>query len=82
VSEVRDIVLPILQRMQADLGELKRDVAAIKQTLAGHTQKLEEMEIYIAYETGLSSQNKADLQTIKGKIKAVEDRLKRLEAGV
>jgi septal ring factor EnvC (AmiA/AmiB activator) len=79
VSEVTDLILPVLQRMQSDIAEVKRDVAAIKTTLTGHTEKLEELEIYVAYETGLGTQAKADLQAIKKTIKTVEQRLSALE---
>ncbi|MCJ2060849.1 hypothetical protein MKL09_30555 [Methylobacterium sp. J-048] len=80
MSEVTDLVLPVLQRMQSDLAEVRRDVAAIKSTLTGHTEKLEELEIYVAYETGLGTQTKADLQSIKRTIKAMEQRLSALES--
>lgn len=79
MSEVTDPVLLALQRMQSDIAEVKRDVAAIRTTLTGHTEKLEELEIYVAYETGLGTQAKADLQAIKKTIKAMEQRLSALE---
>jgi hypothetical protein len=41
VSEIEDLILPILQRMQGDLSELRRDVTGVRQTLAEHTQKLD-----------------------------------------
>jgi septal ring factor EnvC (AmiA/AmiB activator) len=66
--------------MQGDLSELRRDVTGVRQTLAEHTQKLDELEIYTAYETGLGTQNKADLQAIKKTIKAMEERLNAIEA--
>ena len=79
MSEVTDLVMPILQRMQSDLADVKRDVASIKTTLSHHTEKFEELEIYTAYETGLGTQNKADLLAIKKTIKSVEQRLNALE---
>ena len=79
MSEVTDLLMPILQRIQADVADLKRDMAAIRQTLGEHTQKFEELEIYTAYETGLGTQNKADLQAIKKTIKGMEQRLSSLE---
>jgi hypothetical protein len=78
MSEVTDLLMPIL-RIQADVADLKRDMAAIRQTLGEHTQKFEELEIYTAYETGLGTQNKADLQAIKKTIKGMEQRLSSLE---
>jgi len=65
--------------MQGDLAELRRDMFSIRQTLSEHTQKFEELEIYTAYETGLGTQNKADLQAIKKAIKGMEERLSAIE---
>ena len=78
MSEVTDLLMPIL-RIQADVADLKRDMAAVRQALGEHTQKFEGREIYTAYETGLGTQNKADLQAIKKTIKGMEQRLSSLE---
>ena len=80
MSEIKDLILPILQRMQGDLAELRPDMAGVRRTLGEHTQKFEELEIYTAYETGLGAQNKADLQAIKKTIKVMEERLSAIEA--
>jgi len=45
MSEVTDLVLPILQKIQADLAEVQR-------VQAEHSQKFEDIEIYLAYATG------------------------------
>ena len=86
MSEIKDIIVPILQRLQNDIADIKRTLAqhgqkldAHTQMLEAHTQKFEELEIYTAYETGLGTQNKADLQAIRKTIKAMEERLSRLE---
>lgn len=80
MSEVTDLVMPVLQRIQADLADVKRTLAQHSEKHDDHTRRFEEMEIYIAYETGLSTQNKADLQAIKKRVKAVEERLGTLES--
>jgi hypothetical protein len=58
VSEVTDLVLPILQRMQADLADVKR-------VQAEHSRQLEDIEIHLAYATGIASQNKFDVTSVK-----------------
>jgi hypothetical protein len=82
VSEIKDLVLPVLQSIQVRLSNVERDVAEIRRVQAQHTEKFEELEIYTAYETGLGTQNKADLQAIKKTIKAMEERLGKLETQV
>lgn len=79
MSEVTDIVLPILQRIQADLAEMKRVQAEHTKKLDEHTEKLDELEIYLAYATGLGSQTKADTQSVKSEIRVIKKRLDALE---
>jgi chaperonin cofactor prefoldin len=74
MSEVTDLIMPILQRIQADLAEVKR-------VQAEHGQKLEDLEIYMAYGTGLAAQSKADVQAIRSEVRTIKQRLERLEAG-
>ena len=71
--------MPMLQRIQADLADVKRVLGQHSEKHDDHTRRLEELEIYTAYETGLGTQNKADLQAIKKTIKAMEQRLSSLE---
>ena len=54
--------MPVLQRLQADQAEMKRDIASIKHVQAEHGAKLEELEIHLGYLTGIESQNRFDLQ--------------------
>lgn len=79
MSEITDLVMPVLQGIQADVAEMKRVLAQHSEKHEDHTRRFEEMEIYNAYETGLGTQNKADLQAIKKTIKAMEQRLSTLE---
>jgi chaperonin cofactor prefoldin len=72
MSEVTDLVMPILQKIQADLADVKR-------VQAEHSEKFEEIEIYLAYATGLASQSKADVQSVKTEIRTIKQRLETLE---
>ena len=80
MSEVKDLVMPVLQRMQADLADVKRDLDEVKRVQAEHTGRFEEIEIYLAYATGLASQNKADVRSVKSEIRTIKQRLQALEA--
>jgi len=79
MSEVTDLVMPVLQRIQADLADVKRDLDEVKRVQAEHTEKFEEIEIYLAYATGLASQNKADVRSVKSEIRTIKQRLEVLE---
>ena len=79
MSEIVDLVMPVLQAIQARLGTIERDLADVKQVQAEHGAKLEELEIHLAYLTGIESQNRFDLQAIKKRIKEAEERVSALD---
>ena len=49
MSEVTDVVLPILQRIQADVADVKREVN-------GLTERMDKIESYVTYSLGVISQ--------------------------
>jgi len=61
MSEITDIVVPILQRLQADMGELKRKVDRLETLYSDIADRMEKIESYVTYSLGLISQNKADI---------------------
>jgi chromosome segregation ATPase len=86
MSEVTDLVMPVLQKIQGELAEVKRDLADVKRVQAEHSQRFEQidnrfedMEIYLAYATGIETQNKQDLRKVKDEIRNVKKRLEALE---
>jgi hypothetical protein len=64
MSEVTDLVMPVLQKIQTDLAEVKRVLAEHSEKHEGHTHCFEDMEIYLAYATGIETQNKQDLRRV------------------
>jgi len=79
MSEVTDLVMPVLQKIQADLADVKRVLALHSEKHEEHTRGFEDMEIYLAYATGLASQSKADVQSVKAEIRTIKKRLETLE---
>jgi hypothetical protein len=79
VSEVSDIIVPILQRIQADVGEVKRDLADTKHDLAAKIDavpaRMDAFEDYFTYTMGVTQQNKADIHRIRTEIAAIRSRL-------
>ncbi|MFY9642087.1 MAG: hypothetical protein WCD20_06305 [Rhodomicrobium sp.] len=73
MPEPIDALMPILQRIQADLAEVKRDTAKNSETL-------EAIQHYFVYQVGLTGKNGADIDLIQEQIKAMEARLSALEA--
>ena len=58
MSEVSDVVVPILQRIQADLGDVKRNLADTKHDLAAKidavTARMDAFEDYFTYTMGVT----------------------------
>jgi DNA-directed RNA polymerase subunit F len=86
MSEVTDLVMPVLQKIQADLAEVKRVQAEhsarfeqIDQRFEQVDQRFEDMEIYLAYATGIETQNKQDMRKVKDEIRNVKKPLEALE---
>jgi len=76
MSEVTDLVMPVLQKIQGELAEVKRVQAERFEQI---DNRFEDMEIYLAYATGIETQNKQDLRKVKDDIRNVKKRLEALE---
>jgi hypothetical protein len=77
--EPTDAILPILQRIQADVADMKRDVDKINATLAQHGKKLDAIEGYLTYQLGISSRTIADVEALKNEILEIKKRVEVLE---
>jgi hypothetical protein len=71
-----DAVMPILQRIQEDLAETRRELG---RKIDSHSEKLDSIEGYLVYQLGLSSRDRADIQALQAKTKAMEKRVTALE---
>ena len=78
-----DGVFPILQRIQADLAETKRELGgkidANAATLAEHGRKLDAIEGYLTYQLGITTRTIADVEALKSEIREIQQRVKVLE---
>ena len=77
-----DAIMPILQRIQADVAEVKRDVVGLKHDVAGLGSKIDRLtdrmdgfEGYFTYTMGLTLQNTADIKRMRSEIDATNSRL-------
>jgi hypothetical protein len=83
MPEPIDAILPILQRIQGDLAETKRELGrkidANTASLAEHGKKLDAIEGYLTYSLGVTSRNTADVEELKTEILAIKERVEALE---
>ncbi|MBV8564452.1 MAG: hypothetical protein JO273_03240 [Methylobacteriaceae bacterium] len=68
MSEINDLVLPVLKKIQSDLSEVKIDLGEVK-------QKLDTVEGYVTYHMGITFQHKADLEAMQRDIADLKKRL-------
>jgi hypothetical protein len=77
--EPTDAILPILQRIQADAADTKREIEKIDVTLGQHGRKLDAIEGYLTYQLGISSRTIADVEALKSDILEIKRRVEALE---
>jgi hypothetical protein len=76
MSEVTDLVMPILQRIQQDLSDTRKGLEAKindvseKQLEQGET--LEELKRYMTFHMGFTMRHASDIQDIKTRLTALE----------
>jgi hypothetical protein len=85
MSEIRDLVMPVLQKIQLDQAEFRRETKGV---LADHTAKLNElgetMEAlsgYITYQMGITMQNQSDIKDLQEQMRDLTGRVTALETG-
>jgi hypothetical protein len=66
MSEVTDIVVPILQRLQIDLGEVKRDLGEVNRRIEALTDRMDAF---------LAQRHTLDIRRLRQKIAAINARL-------
>jgi hypothetical protein len=79
MSEVTDIIVPILQRIQGDIGELKRKVDSLEAVVRAMSDRMDKIESYVTYSLGLISQNKADIDRHGRSLLEIARRVEALE---
>lgn len=87
MPEPIDMIVPMLQRMQTDIADIKRDttrisdrMTAVEQRMGGLEERFEAIGTYITFTTGLHAQNRADVETHAEEIIEIKKRLDALES--
>jgi hypothetical protein len=91
MPEPIDIIVPILQKIQADIADVKRDLGGkidglgarmdgLTGRMDGLTDRMDAFEAYFTHTMGLTQQNIADIKRIRADIAAINIRLNGPEA--
>ena len=79
MPEPTDVIVPILQRIQADIVTLGRKIDAHGEILNQHSKKLDAIEGYLTYQLGITSRTIADVEALKTDILDIKKRVDVLE---
>lgn len=79
MPEPTDAILPILQRIQADIADVKKDVQRVdgkvdrlSGQVTGISERMDAFEDYFTYTMGLTQQNTADIKRMRSEIAAIK----------
>jgi hypothetical protein len=80
MPEPMGAIMPIRQRIQADLADLKRDHAGRRAATSTNSEMLEAIQKYFVYKLGMTTENEADIELIQEQIKTMEAPLSAFQA--
>jgi peptidoglycan hydrolase CwlO-like protein len=73
--EPTDAILPILQRIQADIQGVDGKVEKLSGQMTGMSERMDSFEDYFTYTMGLTQQNTAHIKRMRSEIAAIKSRL-------
>lgn len=79
MAEPIDIIIPMLQNLQADMSDLKRGLTSVETRLSGVEERLNAYDPYITFTMGLHTQVKVDVEGHTRDIAALKARVAKLE---
>ena len=87
--EPTDVIMPILQRIQADIAEIRRvqdnhtrRLAEVGEVQSQHTRQLSEMNGYMSFSLSIITRHTGENEAARGELDAIKRRLARLEAQI
>lgn len=79
MAEAVDVIVPILQKIQSDIAETRRDLGGridrLSSQVGSLVDRMEIFENYFTFTMGLTSQNKADIAQVSSELKALKARV-------
>ena len=75
MSEVTDVVLPVLQKIQAEISSMRASLNEVRVTQVEQSEKLDELSRYFTVMFGHVSRHEIDIDEMRKRLKAVEAKL-------
>jgi len=80
MSEVTDLIMPVLRNIQQRMSTIETKIDTLESKVDAQSEEFAQVRSYITYTIGLHSENKVDIETLSEWKKDVERRLALLEA--
>lgn len=74
MSEVTDLVMPVLQKIQQELSSLCGKVDDIAERQVEQGEALDDLKRYVTFHMGITMQHASDISDIKTRLAAIEAR--------
>ncbi len=65
MSEVTDLIMPVLRRLQSDMSDLKAGQEKLTEKVDGLSNRMDAFEGYFTYTMGPTGRNAADIDAIR-----------------
>lgn len=76
MSEIKDIVIPILKNIQTDVSVLKSDVSVMKENIGRIDMRLGAVESHMSGFMATSRYLEIEVNELRGRVEAPEDAIK------
>ena len=74
MSEVTDLIMPVLQKLQQEMVGLRAKVDDIAERQLEQGETLDDMKRYMTFHMGVTMQHSSDIADIKTRMTAIETR--------
>ena len=79
MSEVTDLVMPVLRKIQNELASLRAKVNDVAETTLRSEQRLEALETYTTYDLGMIGRHAVELEEVRALRRGIQARVAALE---
>ena len=80
MSEVTDLIMPVLKRVQADISDIKTSQRGLETKVDRLVERMDAFEGYFTYTMGVTAQHKVDIAVLQSQVKELMARLPSPEA--
>jgi len=76
MSEIKDIVVPILQNLQTDIAVLSTDMSVLKENTGKIDSRLKSVEAHMSGFMSTARYQETEIDELRGRVEALEEALR------